>query len=96
MQKNERLIFYAVAYMTVFNYTLILVILAFNKTSFTDYTGLILRFGVGALLSIFFSILIIRNHKYFKKDFTSTLIKLAIAHVPTLIGLVLGYILLSQ
>ena len=96
MRKNESLIFYAVAYMTVFNYTLILALIAFNKTTFTDYSALVLRFGVGAFLSVFFSILIIRAHKYLKKDFSSTLIKLAIAHVPTLIGLALSFILLSK
>jgi hypothetical protein len=93
MRKNESLIFYAVAYMTVFNYALILALIAFNRDTFTDYTGLVLRFGIGAVISIFFSILIIRNHRYLKKDFTSTLIKLAIAHVPTLIGLALSFIM---
>lgn len=93
MQKNERLIFYAVAYMTVFNYAVILTLIAFSRTTFTDYTGLVLRFGIGALISIFFSILTIRNHRYLKRDFTSTLIRLSIAHVPTLIGLVLSFLM---
>lgn len=93
MRKNERLIFYAVAYMTVFNYALILTLIAFNRDTFTDYTGLVLRFGIGALISIFFSILIIRNHRYLKKEFTSTLIKLSIAHIPVLIGLALSFIM---
>lgn len=93
MRKNERLIFYAVAYMTVFNYALILTFIAFSRTTFTDYTGLVLRFGIGAIISIFFSIIIIRNHSYLERDFTSTLIKLAVAHVPTLIGLALSFIM---
>ena len=93
MRKNESLIFYAVAYITVFNYAIILALIALSRTTFTDYTGLVLRFGIGAVISIFFSILIIRNHRYLKKDFTSTLIKLAIAHVPTLIGLALSFIM---
>ena len=95
MQRNERLIFYAVAYMTVFNYALIISLIAFSRTTFTDYTGLVLRFGIGAFISILFSILIIRNHRYLKKGFTSTLIKLAIAHVPTLIGLALSFIMFT-
>ncbi|AUD62185.1 hypothetical protein BK010_00680 [Tenericutes bacterium MO-XQ] len=93
MRKNESLIFYAVAYMTIFNYGLILTLIALSRTTFTDYTGLVLRFGIGAIISIFFSILIIRSHRYLKKDFTSTLIKLAIAHVPTVIGLVLSFMM---
>jgi len=93
MRKNESLIFYAVAYMTIFNYGLILTLIALSRTTFTDYTDLVLRFGIGAVISIFFSILIIRSHRYLKKDFTSTLIKLAIAHVPTLIGLALSFMM---
>ncbi len=93
MRKNESLIFYAVAYMTIFNYGFILTLIALSRTTFTDYTGLVLRFGIGAVISIFFSILIIRSHRYLKKDFTSTLIKLAIAHLPTVIGLVLSFIM---
>lgn len=96
MQKNQRLIFYAVAYMTIINYALVLALIAYYTDTFSNYTGLVLRFGIGAFLSIFFSILIIRDHKYSKKDFTSTLIKLTIAHVPALIGLALSFILISQ
>ena len=92
MKRNEKLILYAMSYATIFNYTVILSLLAYNQTSFTDYSGLALRFGVGAFISVFSSILIIRNHMDQKKQLEKTMIKLAIAHIPTIIGLVLSFL----
>lgn len=94
VKPNEKIILYAMSYLTVFNYVILLSILAYTQTNFTDYTGLALRFSIGALISIVSSIIIIRNHVEQKQILKITMIKLAIAHLPTIIGVGLSLLYL--
>ena len=92
MQTSEKLVLYTMSYATIFNYAVILSLLAYNQTNFTDYSGLALRFGLGAFISIFSSIFIIRNHIEQKQLLKTTFIKIAIAHIPTIIGLIFSFL----
>jgi F0F1-type ATP synthase membrane subunit c/vacuolar-type H+-ATPase subunit K len=90
--KNQKVVMYAIAYADTFVYAILLWSLVMNQATFTKVNEMIVIFGIGALISTFASFLIIRQASQHQQNFVKTLIYLAIAHIPSVTGLLLSII----
>ncbi|HPG42481.1 MAG TPA: hypothetical protein PLJ98_01620 [Acholeplasmataceae bacterium] len=88
--KRKNVILYAVAYLTIIDYMILLIILmyAYDRLDTLIYTTSV--FGSGALISIITSTFVIRKYKLEEFDFPKAIIYLAICHMPVIIGLILS------
>lgn len=88
--KRKSVILYAVAYLTIIDYMILLSILmyAYDRLDTLIYTTSV--FGSGALISMITSTFVIRKFKLEAFDFPKAIIYLAICHMPVIIGLVLS------
>ena len=92
-KNNEKIIMFSIAFITIFNYALILFVMTQTITSFNAYHQLFLRFGVGAAISIVSSMYLIKSHLREPQTFSKIIIKLSVAHVPAVLGLILALLL---
>lgn len=88
--KRKNVILYAVAYLTIIDYMILLIILmyAYDRLDTLIYTTSV--FGSGALISMITSTFVIRKYKLEEFDFPKAIIYLAICHMPVIIGLILS------
>lgn len=91
----QKLVMISVSYITIFCYAIILVFLVSLQDNFTRTNDIIIGFGIGAIISIVSSTFIIKNALENQKIFSYTLIKLAIAHIPTVLGLIYAYLIIA-
>ncbi len=96
LKRKQKIVMYTVAYLDTFVYALLLWALIKQYEYFTNINMLILIFSIGANISIVASSIIIRNHYTNERPFVKTLISLAIAHVPSVTGLLISIMLLSE
>jgi glucose dehydrogenase len=96
LKRKQKIVMYTVAYVDTLIYAILLWSVVMQYENFTNINMLILIFGIGALISTVASSIIIRNHYTNERPFVKTLISLAIAHVPSVTGLLLSIILLSD
>ena len=81
---NQKIIMYTVAFFTIINYIIILIVLVNSTESFEHVESIFLIFGIGAFISILSSTIIIRHQLENNPPFQYTLIKLSVAHVPVM------------
>jgi hypothetical protein len=88
--KRKSVILYAVVYLTIIDYMILLSILmyAYDRLDTLIYTTSV--FGSGALISMITSTFVIRKFKLEAFDYPKAIIYLAICHMPVIIGLVLS------
>lgn len=88
--KRKNLILYAIAYLTIIDYMILLILLMYAFDRFDTLIYITSVFGSGALISIVSSTFVIRKFKLEAFDFPKAIIYLAICHMPVIIGLVLS------
>lgn len=87
---RKNLILYAIAYLTIIDYMILLSILMYAFDRFDSLIYITSVFGSGALISIVSSTFVIRKFKSEERSFQKTIFSLAICHMPVIIGLVLS------
>lgn len=91
---QTRIIYYMVAYISNFEYTLLLLIIALVfEFPHNPYYSLLI-FGVPASISMLISAFIIRNNLTYGHSRNQGIIRLALAHSLSIIGLVLALLYL--
>ena len=88
--KRKNLILYTVAYLTIIDYMILLIILMYAYNRFDKLIYITSVFGSGALISMITSTFVIRKFKLEAFDFPKSIIYLAICHMPVIIGLILS------
>ncbi len=86
-----KIIYFSIAYGTIFCYLVIVLLILANDLN-SNYVIILLSFLIPAAFSIFFSTIILRKSLENESDVTLTIVKLAIAHVPTIFGLIAFFI----
>ncbi len=84
--KRKNLILYTVAYLTIIDYMILLIILMYAYNRFDKLIYITSVFGSGALISMITSTFVIRKFKLEAFDFPKAIIYLAICHMPVIIG----------
>ena len=88
--KRKNLILYTVAYLTIIDYMILLIILMYAYNRFDKLIYITSVFGSGALISMITSTFVIRKFKLEAFDFPKAIIYLAICHMPVIIGFFLS------
>lgn len=88
--KRKNLILYAMAYLTIIEYAILLSILMYTFDRFDTLIYITSVFGSGALISMITSTFVIRKYKLEAFDFPKAIIYLAICHMPVIIGFFLS------
>jgi hypothetical protein len=92
---SQKLVMISASYVTIFWYAIILLLLISMQDNFTRTNDVIIGFGIGAIISVVSSTFIIRKALENQINFSYTLVKLAIAHIPAIIGLVYAYLIIA-
>lgn len=92
---GQKIVMIALAYLDVTIYAVILFLLTQLFETFTQLNEVVLIFGISAMISIMISTIIIKQHLTHRKSFVKTLIYLAIAHLPSLLGFAISLILIT-
>jgi hypothetical protein len=82
---RKNLILYAIAYLTIIDYMILLSILMYAFDRFDSLIYITSVFGSGALISIVSSTFVIRKYKSEERSFQKTIFSLAICHMPVII-----------
>ncbi|MDO9629046.1 MAG: hypothetical protein Q7I99_04015 [Acholeplasmataceae bacterium] len=90
-----KLIYFALAYSTIFFYLLIISILLYSLDTEVSSQIILSAFLVPAAFSVLFSTIIIKKNLETTMNLTRGLILLSIAHLPALLGLATAFILID-
>ncbi len=83
--KRKNVILYAVAYLTIIDYMILLSILMYAYDRLDTLIYITSVFGSGALISMITSTFVIRKYKSEERSFQKTIFSLAICHMPVII-----------
>ncbi|QVK16897.1 hypothetical protein KHQ81_08260 [Mycoplasmatota bacterium] len=91
---QKKILFYSAAYMTNVNYLIILILLSVYIEVDKDLYLTLTLWGVPALISILSSYFIIRKNILNNLSREHGILRITIAHVPSLLGLIVAFIYL--